>query len=134
MNKKHAIILIVITLLLVAGIALAIFMLRNSEPVVDTGETNTTETSVEQAIPFVSALDNPAFADDIDRDGISNEDEVQYGTSPEDADTDGDGLDDLDEINTYGTDPTNPDTDGDGFWDGVELINGYNPNGEGTLN
>lgn len=38
----------------------------------------------------------------------------------EDADTDGDGLTDLQE-EKYGTDPGNPDTDGDGFSDFEEL-------------
>ena len=35
------------------------------------------------------------------------------------ADTDGDGLDDSDEINIYGTDPNLVDTDGDGLVDGA---------------
>jgi len=38
-----------------------------------------------------------------------------------DADTDGDGLTDYDEINLYGTNPNNPDTDGDGINDGDEV-------------
>jgi hypothetical protein len=46
-------------------------------------------------------------------------------------DTDKDGLTDFDEINIYHTDPFNPDTDGDGFNDGLEVRNGYNPNGVG---
>jgi hypothetical protein len=36
-------------------------------------------------------------------------------------DTDGDGLDDEDEVNIYGTDPTLADTDGDGISDGAEV-------------
>ena len=38
------------------------------------------------------------------------------------TDSDGDGLADVDEMNTYGTDPNNPDTDGDGFTDGDEIL------------
>jgi parallel beta-helix repeat protein len=37
------------------------------------------------------------------------------------ADTDGDGLTDVSEVNTYGTDWQNPDTDGDGCGDGHEV-------------
>jgi hypothetical protein len=48
-------------------------------------------------------------------------------------DTDGDGLLNSIELNIYNTDPNNPDTDGDGYFDGDEVKNGYNPNGEGRL-
>ncbi len=41
-------------------------------------------------------------------------------------DFDGDGLSDSEEI-SFGTDPHNPDTDGDGFRDGVEIRSGYDP-------
>lgn len=47
-------------------------------------------------------------------------------------DTDGDGLIDKAEI-LFNTDINNPDTDGDGYSDGEEVINGYNPAGEGRL-
>ncbi|MFH1088303.1 MAG: hypothetical protein V1719_00470, partial [Patescibacteria group bacterium] len=49
------------------------------------------------------------------------------------GDTDSDGLSDTDEV-LYGTEVDNPDTDGDGYLDGEEVANGYNPNGEGLLN
>lgn len=45
-------------------------------------------------------------------------------------DRDGDGLSDEEEIG-FGTDPNNPDTDGDGFGDAEEIKNGYNPLGPG---
>ncbi len=48
-------------------------------------------------------------------------------------DSDNDGLFDDEEIQ-YGTDPNNPDTDGDGYSDGDEVKNGYNPRGSGKLN
>lgn len=44
-------------------------------------------------------------------------------------DSDGDGLTDDEEL-TYGTDPNKPDTDGDGFLDGHEVFHLYNPNGK----
>jgi hypothetical protein len=47
-------------------------------------------------------------------------------------DSDSDGLSDLAE-EFMGTDPNNPDTDGDSYSDYEELINGYNPLGDGLL-
>ena len=47
-------------------------------------------------------------------------------------DTDEDGLTSTQE-DQYGTDPENPDTDGDGYMDGAEVAEGYNPNGSGKL-
>ncbi|MFA5360138.1 MAG: hypothetical protein WC349_04245 [Patescibacteria group bacterium] len=43
-------------------------------------------------------------------------------------DTDADGLNDYDELNTYKTSPYLEDTDGDGFKDGDEIDKGYDPN------
>lgn len=58
--------------------------------------------------------------EDLDGDGLSNVDETVYGTNPSNADTDGDALNDRDEIDVFGTDPLNPDTDGDGIPDGSD--------------
>jgi outer membrane protein OmpA-like peptidoglycan-associated protein len=46
---------------------------------------------------------------------------TRYHTNPLIADTDGDGLNDLEEVMTYKTNPNNPDTDGDGLKDGDEI-------------
>ena len=47
-------------------------------------------------------------------------------------DDDGDGLsNDLEEY--YGTDKNNKDSDNDGYFDGQEILNNYNPLGEGML-
>jgi len=48
------------------------------------------------------------------------------------ADPDNDGLTNLQE-EQLGTNPNNPDTDADGFKDGDEVKAGYNPNGPGKL-
>ncbi|MBU0597697.1 hypothetical protein KKF61_01720 [Patescibacteria group bacterium] len=48
------------------------------------------------------------------------------------ADKDNDGLYLMWE-NVFGTDPNKADTDGDGFDDGPEVINGYNPLGNGKI-
>jgi lipoprotein-anchoring transpeptidase ErfK/SrfK len=50
-----------------------------------------------------------------------------HGVGAVEADKDGDGLTDEQEINIYHTDPLNPDTDGDGFNDGLEIAKGYSP-------
>ncbi|MCL4299809.1 MAG: hypothetical protein KJ077_29005 [Anaerolineae bacterium] len=87
---------------------------------------------------------------DRDGDGLSDGDEVQHGTNPDDPDSDNDGLPDGWEVfnnlnpldpngdnggsgdpdndrapnsleHAYDTDPHNPDTDGDGLPDGWEI-------------
>ncbi len=63
-----------------------------------------------------------------DADGDELADEVELfivGTDPNNPDTDGDGLIDLEVI--FGLNPLNPDTDGDGVSDGDELANGTDP-------
>lgn len=94
---------------------------------------------------------------DYDADGLTNDDEVNvYGTDPSSGNTDGDGLNDgeeiyfgtnplvpdgasapvdhdtdgrydSDETNVYGTDPYVTDTDNDGVGDGAEVSYGMNP-------
>jgi outer membrane protein OmpA-like peptidoglycan-associated protein len=64
---------------------------------------------------------------DSDHDGLSNAQEKKIGTDPHNPDTDGDGLNDGEEVNKYHTNPTNPDTDGDGLNDGDE-VHSYNTN------
>jgi PKD repeat protein len=65
---------------------------------------------------------------DNDSDGLSNYHESVLGSDPNATDSDGDGLDDGDEVYTHATDPTLRDSDGDGFGDGVEVQAGINPN------
>ena len=70
---------------------------------------------------------------DSDKDGLTDVQEAQLGTNPNNPDTDSDGLTDYEEVKVYHTNPLNPDTDGDGYKDGDEVKNGYNPNGPGKL-
>jgi hypothetical protein len=70
---------------------------------------------------------------DTDRDGLSDEDEMLYGTNPNEIDSDKDDLTDRDEIKVFKTDPNNADTDGDGYNDGAEIRAGYDPKGPGKL-
>ncbi|WP_179952037.1 PQQ-binding-like beta-propeller repeat protein [Marinicella rhabdoformis] len=58
---------------------------------------------------------------DSDSDGLSNIEEYNQKTFPDDADSDDDGLDDGTEV-SIGTDPHNPDSDEDGLNDGIEYI------------
>jgi len=58
---------------------------------------------------------------DSDNDGLSDSDEIIYGTNPDNNDTDGDGLLDGEEIYIYDSNVTNPDSDGDGLLDGDEV-------------
>ncbi|GAB4573838.1 MAG: hypothetical protein Kow0077_17490 [Anaerolineae bacterium] len=72
--------------------------------------------------------------DDPDGDGLNNGLEEILGSDPNDVDTDGDSTNscgvrlwDSDEVFTYQTDPTLADTDGDGVDDGEEICNGTDP-------
>ncbi|MBN1947478.1 MAG: DUF4215 domain-containing protein [Bradymonadales bacterium] len=60
---------------------------------------------------------------DRDNDGLTDLEEIEWETDPDNPDTDGDGL--LDGTEVHGenpTDPLNPDTDGDGLCDGPNTI------------
>ena len=72
---------------------------------------------------------------DVDHDGLPDFDprfpidEERFGSDPNNPDTDGDGLNDLEEFcagQFVGTDPNNPDTDGDGVPDGRDKYPRYN--------
>lgn len=80
--------------------------------------------------PEEDSADKPI---DSDSDGLTDEEEKIFGTNPNSADSDEDGLLDKEEIEIYHTDPMNFDTDGDGYGDGQEIKGGYDPNGEGKL-
>ncbi len=63
---------------------------------------------------------------DANNDGLVDAWELKHGETDPIADDDLDGLTNLEEQNN-GTDPNNPDTDGDGMPDGWEVMHGLNP-------
>lgn len=73
-----------------------------------------------------------ASALDSDGDGYDDATEISHGYTPygpgrlETNDADADGLTDGDEL-VFGTNPLLRDTDGDGYEDGAEVGNGYDP-------
>ena len=69
----------------------------------------------------------PDGNEDLDADGLNNQQEFLYGTDYYEEDTDSDGLTDGDEVNKYSTDPLNEDTDEDGLSDGEEVDMGLDP-------
>lgn len=56
---------------------------------------------------------------DPDGDGLTNQEEFEHGTDPNDGDSDDDGLTDSEEVE-MGTNPNDPDTDHDGMDDGID--------------
>lgn len=78
-------------------------------------------------------VNSTAISNDLDGDGLSNEEEEVLKTDPKISDTDEDGLSDREEVKIYHTDPLDKDTDEDGYLDGEEVENGYNPLGAGKL-
>lgn len=71
---------------------------------------------------LMSLPDEQLMERDTDGDSLNDYDEIYvHSTDPLNPDTDGDGLSDSDEINVNGTDPLAADTDGDGLSDGDEV-------------
>lgn len=80
--------------------------------------------------PLIVDTDQNGVSDaeeDLDRDGLSNNIEMEYGTNPASSDTDGDNLTDYDEVYVYDTNPQKEDTDGDGLSDYDDVYLGFNP-------
>ncbi len=68
------------------------------------------------------SFSNESLNTDKDHDGLTKREELALGTDPDNADTDGDGLKDGEEVNKYFTNPLKVDTDGDGLSDGDEVM------------
>jgi PKD repeat protein len=117
-------------------IALVALETEEAQAQQEAGDTQATEeaenaniaTSTSQALTAI------AFGD-TDEDGLTNQEEAELGTDPEDSDTDGDGLNDGQEVNEFGTNPQNRDHDGDLLPDGdevnIHLSSPVNPDTDG---
>jgi hypothetical protein len=98
--------------------------------------TLTTVGSGESLVSALTILDEDEFEQtlnitlgtsaDSDEDGLTDAEEAELGTDPNNADSDGDGLADGDEVE-LGTSPTTADTDGDGYTDAEEQAEGTSP-------
>lgn len=90
--------------------------------------------------PLLNDTDENGVTDDLedaDNDGLTNYEEILFGSDPTNEDSDFDGLLDKKE-KELGTDPNNLDTDNDGLLDGKEIELGTDPlnpdsNGNGIL-
>ena len=134
-------ILLIVGILVVVGAAFYISMqiLSSNTPLTPVAPAEVDEVEKVDEVDEVEKVEEvqeeevkPSTAD-RDKDGLTDVEEEELGTSPRAADTDGDDLFDLEEVRTWETDPLNPDTDGDGYLDGAEVSGGYNPSGEGAL-
>ncbi|TMN86100.1 hypothetical protein CWB72_20265, partial [Pseudoalteromonas phenolica] len=81
---------------------------------------------------------NPADANDaeldLDLDTLSNLQEYQLGSFPNNTDSDNDGLQDGDEVNQYNTSPANADSDSDRMPDGWEVQYQLDPTSSADAN
>lgn len=108
----------------------------NRNVTVDTGESDPTvfdtdTGGVGDGAERVAGTDPANAADDVatdtDGDTLSNADEAFLGTSPQQKDTDGDGIEDFAEVVTFGTNPLSTDSDGDLLSDLDEISWDGNP-------
>ncbi len=115
-----------------AGLGLALSLGSNAALELSGGYNHTFSkdlngTTVGKTDPYWSGLIGLVFrgesgSADPDKDGLTNDQEKEFGTDKNNPDTDGDGLSDGEEVLKYKTNPTKADTDGDGLSDGDEVL------------
>ena len=85
-------------------------------------------TEVANSLDPLDPVDDPLLGADSDGDGLTDLTEIGLGTDPNNPDTDGDGLDDGDEVVVHGTSPLDLHSDADRVPDGYEvLVTGTDP-------
>lgn len=120
--------------LVVIAVGLAVFLRRPStSPTTESGAVIVTNNSSLTNRPNTFRQVTVPLTPDADKDGLSDEREDELRTNSRLADSDGDELNDFDEVEVYKSDPLKQDSDGDGFFDGEEVRTGNNPNGPGSL-
>lgn len=109
----------------------------------DMNKVDTDEDSLSDYYEYIELHTNPNLKDtdnngitdekeDLDKDGLTNLEELKLGTDPLLADTDEDGLMDGDEIVKYKTTPLKEDSDEDGISDFDEVQLKLDPNNTHT--
>lgn len=138
-KAKHVFFLVLGAVIVITAGVLAGSRIMRSKPPATTGLPDVS-TAVEENLtptptppPEEEEESGEKVETDSDKDGLTDAQEAEFGTSSSGVDTDDDGLFDREEIEVYRTNPLVPDTDGDSYLDGVEVENGYNPNGAGKL-
>lgn len=110
---------------------------KQTQPVATQTNTVDTVSSTVSSSEVTASMNNDKIlfgeSVDSDHDGLDDVREKQLGTNSQKADTDGDGLNDGDEVIIWKTNPLVADTDSDGYTDGSEVFHGYNPLGTGKL-
>lgn len=77
---------------------------------------------------FSKDTDNTTIPlDDVDGDGLNNQEEKTINSTDNNIDSDSDGLTDGEEAKVYQTKPLEADSDGDSVIDGEEIKNRTNP-------
>lgn len=119
------------TLLIPLGVGFEAFTSRNLSIVVDIGAAsmgnaidlrdNSSPDAMLTARVGFQWYPGSSDAEDDDEDGLTNAQERRLGTDPKNPDSDGDGINDGDEVKRYRTNPLRVDSDGDGLSDGEEI-------------
>jgi len=91
------------------------------------GDTLLDPYEVANGLDPTDATGDNGITGDPDIDTLTNFQEQAAGTNPNASDSDGDTLNDAEELNTHSTDPLNPDTDGDNLNDDTEVAGDTDP-------
>lgn len=134
LSGKQKIILIAVAVLVVAGLAVGGYFLYNymNDDLGTTVITNFNQNKNTNSILNHNDNQNENLNQVVTDLNLANTNVEDLNTNVTQNDSDGDGLTDADEL-LYGSDMTNNDSDGDGYLDGEEVKNGYDPMGPGKL-